>query len=175
MTRFLLLLLLTFPLLTACETTSDWFSSDDGDDKKAEKVTVHTTTSCPPVTVPKAVAEQSIGGSAPMDLQAMVNIAVISSKCETKNGAIRQTIDVKLDATKGPALKKTTLEVPFFVAATGPSGDVLAKKMYQTTFDFSGELTDTEELSIVFTLSPVQVESATLYAGLGIDPADLQR
>lgn len=173
-TRLLMLLLLSFPLLTACESTSDWFSSDDKDDKTAEKVTVHTPTSCPPVSVPKAVAEQSIGGSAPMDLQAMVTIAVVSSKCENKGGNIRQTIDLKLDATKGPALKKSALDVPFFVAATGPSGTVLAKKMYQTTFDFSGELTDSEELSIVFTLSPVQVESATLYAGLGIDPADLQ-
>lgn len=178
-TRLFALVLVLLPLLSACESTKgwDWFSSDDGDAKTVEKpnhVTVHAPTGCPPVSVPKAVATQSMGGTAPLDLQALLSIAAVSSKCETKDGNIRQTVELKLDATKGPALKQDALDVPFFAAVTGPSGAVLAKKMYQTTFSFSADLTDTEELAVIFTLSPAQAETATIVAGLGIDPADLQ-
>lgn len=166
---------LVLPLLAACESTKgwDWFSNSDSGDK-ASQVTVQAPSGCPPVSVPKAVAEQSLGGRTPLDLRALLHIEATSSKCETKDGNIRQTIQLKLDATKGPALKLNELNVPFFAAVTGPSGAVLAKKMYQTTFTFSGELTDTEELAVIFTLSPAQAETATIYAGLGIDPSDLQ-
>lgn len=176
-------LFLALPLLlTACESTKgwDWFSSNDADLKasktteKTENVTVQTPAGCPPVEVPKAVASQSMGGTAPLDLQALLNIAVTSSACEEKDGMIRQTVSLKLDATKGPALKQDALDVPFFAAVTGTGGTVMAKKMYQTTFDFSGELTDTEELAIIFTLSRAQADTATIVAGLGIDPNDLQ-
>ena len=83
-------------------------------------------------------------------------------------------VALKIDATKGPALKLNKLQVPFFAAVTGPTGAVLAKKMYQTTFSFDGELTATEELAVVFNLTPTQAATATIYVGLGIDPADLQ-
>lgn len=181
MTRFLLLFLLV-PLLAACESTGsgkggwdDWFSGDPEPEKAAEdKVTVKAPQGCPPATVPVALSSHSIGGVTPLDLRAMVNIAITSSKCEAKDDTIRQTVEVKLDATKGPALKSSTLDVPFFAAVLGSDGDVLAKKMYQTTFDFSGELTDTEELVLIFTLSKGQAESASLFAGLGVSPAELE-
>lgn len=174
-----LLALLLLPMLTACESTKswtdnlDWFSSSPTD-SKSTPLNVHTSSGCPPVTAPKAVAEQSIGGTAPLDLQAMVQIAVVESKCDAKDSAVRQTVALKIDATKGPALKLNKLQVPFFAAVTSPTGAVLAKKMYQTTFSFDGELTATEELAVVFNLTPTQAATATVYVGLGIDPADLQ-
>lgn len=171
-------LLLVLPLLGACESTKnwgsdwDWFSADKNAGKP-NQVTVQTSAGCPPVTVPKAAAEQSVGGTAPLDLRALLHIEAVSSKCEIKDGKTRQTVDLKIDATKGPALKLNELKVPFFAAVVGTDGTVLAKKMYETTFTFSGELTAMEELSVVFTLSPTQADTATIYAGLGIDPADV--
>ena len=158
--RYLIIPALLFSL-SACETWNGFTNSVGSTFESADAPT------CLPVVAPVELASSSVAaGNGPMDLRANTRLVVGDVECDANDdGGLRQTVTLKLSATKGPALKDGMLPAPFFAAVVDTTNNVQAKKLYRTTFDFGSELKAEEEVMLVFNLSAAQSKNANIYVG----------
>jgi hypothetical protein len=166
--RLLALALLTLSL-SACSTWNEWMGNDKSSAKDDEPM------ACLPVFVPAELATGSFGnGDSPMDVTANVRLATGEVECEEKDGKLHQTVKVNLTASKGPALKNGETNVAFFAALVATTGEVAAKKQYQTNFKFADELKVEEEQTLVFNINKSDATKTNIYIGLSNTIASIQ-
>jgi len=162
----IILAVLLLPILSACQTmkgVGDWLGGDSAPAKP--------TVTCAAVLAPDQMTTSTIAkGDTPMELQATLRLKVGDIGCEKTDTGLRQTVAVTLVATKGPALKDKKLSAGFFAAVVDPDSNVTAKKLYQTTFHFDGDVKTTEDFNLVFNLTAEQAARSSIY--LGFRPAD---
>lgn len=146
--RILMPLIVVFGL-TACETLGL------GSDRKDEKADL----ACPPVEAPASVSNLTQNGVS-------ANLRVTGSKCKVADDGVTMQVFVDLAATRGSSAKGGDVSLPFFAAVVDKSGTLLNKKMYETTFTFSGDdTTSREELTISFGLTRDQATTTTILMG----------
>jgi len=154
--------------LTACSTWNSWMGNDPAD-PAAPKAKKDEPAACVPVFVPSTVASSVIGGSdSPMDAKANIRISTGEVNCDPaiKDGKLEQTVEVKITATKGPALKGNKVNASFFAAVVSANGDVIAKKQYQTVFTFGEEMKVDEEQELEFKINKADASRTNIYIGL---------
>ncbi len=126
---------------------------------------------CPRVETPSMLANLAQGGDTPLQLQLSGNLRVHDTQCDLSDDIVKLSTTVELAATKGPALTTDTAKVPFFAAVLAQDGTLLAKKLYETTFDFDSAITDRETVIIDFKLTRAQAASARIYVGYQLNRA----
>lgn len=78
-------------------------------------------------------------------------------------------VDLDLTATRGTSLKQNEVSLPFFAAVVDQNAQLLNKKLYETTFTFSGDkLTDQAQLQLTFDLTKMQAATSKVYVGFQI-------
>ena len=120
---------------------------------------------CPRVETPSQLSSLVSGGPEPLALQVSANLHVRSTDCSVKADTVTLNTGLELAATRGPALKTDGIRVPFFAAVLGADGQLLAKKQYETTFDFGSGITDRERVTVSFALTHAQAASSRVIIG----------
>lgn len=142
--------------LSACETLG--LSSKP---KNSDAVDL----ACPPVETPAALTTMSKTGTSPLDTVISGNLHVTGTDCKIEKDTVTLKIDVELVATRGPALKDEKAALPFFAAAVDQSGNLLNKKLYETTFSFGSDITDREKITLEFAMPKSQAPATRVYVG----------
>lgn len=121
---------------------------------------------CPPVETPAALTSMSKTGASPMDMLVSSNLHVTGTECKVGKENVTLKVNVELIATRGPALKTDSVSLPFFAAVVDQGGQLLNKKMYETTFNYSGrDITDRETVELNFDMPKTQAAATRVYIG----------
>lgn len=150
--------------LTVCLTACGTFG---GKPKSAADL------ACPRVETPAQLSTITRGSGDsgnPLQLEISANLRTRDTQCDVGD-KVKVATKVDLTATKGPALKEDKVQVPFFAAVIGADGTLLAKKAYETTFEFGRNITDREQVAIDFTMTKAQAASSRIYVGYQLNRA----
>lgn len=115
------------------------------------------------------------------DLSAMVHevrLGGISAKCGYSKNEVEVQMALSIAARRGPADRSRKAPAKYFVAIMGPSGNIVAKRVFEVTLTFpvnvdAGGLTD--NLVQKIPLGPGEPGAAyRIIAGLQLTPAQLE-
>jgi hypothetical protein len=101
-----------------------------------------TAEACPSAVVLRPLANTAVFGPAPERRPDNVAFYGILSeadlKCEPSGDAVRITLDAIVISERGPAAKGDSVDLPYFVAVTGPDQTILSKKPLAVRIAFEG-------------------------------------
>jgi hypothetical protein len=161
--------------LSACSSFSNPLSNE-----------VVVAPECPNIVIVKDTAELTAFRPGPgRDLTDVVLDARIDGfdgECETdlesdKSGTVNVDLQMVFEATRGPANETRAGEFSFFVAIANRDGAILAKKVFETEFEFEGNrnrIGGIEELTQEIPLRPGELgEDFDIFIGFQLDPEQL--
>lgn len=109
-----------------------WFSSSAP--KQAE--------ACPNAVVLRPLSNTAVFGSAPERRPDNVAFYGVLSeadlKCEYGGGNVKITLDAVVVGERGPAAKGDVVDLPYFVAVTGPDQSIISKRAFAIRIVFEG-------------------------------------
>jgi hypothetical protein len=107
-----------------------WFSSSSS--KPAD--------SCPSAVVLRPLSNTVVFGPAPERRPDNVAFYGILSeadlKCEVAGGAVKLALDAIIVAERGPAAKGNVVDLPYFIAVTGPDQSIISKRPFAVRVAF---------------------------------------
>jgi hypothetical protein len=100
------------------------------------------TEACPSAVVLRPLANTAIFGAGPERRPDNVAFYGLLSeaelKCEYTGDAVRIALDTIVIGERGPAAKGEAVDLPYFVAVTGPDQSILNKKPFSVRIAFEG-------------------------------------
>jgi hypothetical protein len=109
-----------------------WFSSSSS----------RATEACPSAVVLRPLSNTAVFGPAPERRPDNVAFYGLLSeadlKCEYSGDAVRIALDAIVVGERGPAAKGDSVDLPYFVAVTGPDQTVLARNPFAVRVAFEG-------------------------------------
>ncbi len=110
-----------------------WFSSSSAS-RQAE--------GCPSAIVLRPLSNTAVFGSGPERRPDNVAFYGLLSeadlKCEYRSGNVKIALDAIVVGERGPAAKGDTVDLPYFVAVTGPDQTILSKRPFAVRIAFEG-------------------------------------
>jgi hypothetical protein len=114
--------------LTGC----GWFSSSSSKQTEA----------CPSAVVLRPLSNTAIFGAAPERRPENVAFYGLLSeadiKCEYSGGTMKVALDAIIVGERGPASKGDVVDLPYFVAVTGPDQSIISKRPFMVRIVFDG-------------------------------------
>jgi len=96
---------------------------------------------CPKVTIPSETREvtrfRSGGGHDMTDVESRAAVLSYDGGCAYDSKGVNVNLKLTLAAERGPAARDSQGAYQYFVAITDPAGQILAKRQFDTTIDFS--------------------------------------
>jgi hypothetical protein len=115
--------------LTGCS----WFSSSPSP-KSAD--------ACPSAVVLRPLSNTAVFGPAaerrPDNVAFYGILSEAEAKCEVGRGAMKLDLDTIIVAERGPASKGDVVDLPYFVAVTGPDQSIISKWPFAVRIAFDG-------------------------------------
>jgi len=175
--RLALALLVAAPL-AAC--------SREGADPRASRgqapIRVVQRADCPHVGVLADAADltrfRQGGGEDLTDMIVDAKVTGVQGSCDLARRATNVDVAITIQATRGPAAGTRVLDVPYFVAVTDQSGQVLDKQVFQARFEFppnrsTARLTGEEIRLVLPTGEGVRGRDFAVSVGLQVDEKEL--
>lgn len=121
---------------------------------------------------------RSGGGEDLTDMIMDVKVIGVAGSCDLARRATNVDLAITIQATRGPAAPSRVLDVPYFVAVTDQSGQVLDKQVFQARFDFppnrsTARLTGEEIRLTLPTPEGVRGRDFAVSVGLQVDEKEL--
>ena len=114
--------------LTGC----NWFSSSQS--KQAE--------ACPSAVVLRPLSNTAVFGAAaerrPDNVAFYGLLSEADLKCDYSGGAMKLALDAIIIGERGPATKGDVVDLPYFVAVTGPDQSIISKRPFAVRVVFEG-------------------------------------
>ena len=141
---------------------------------------------CPTVSILKQARAVTFYGDGPgredADVAFGVALGTVATDCDydlgDRGGGVEVTFALPIRATRGPAAETDRLSVPFFVALTDPSRQIVAKEIFTAEIAFeadSASARTVEEIEQWIPLGPGEIGARyETLVGFQLTPAQLE-